>query len=169
MTAFLVAVFLIALIFAYLYFNLKVEFSRKLVEMEKAFELQLDYVEQAAKEEAEELMKQREKYLRRDAAKRSRATMKGRIVEQIAPYLENFSYLPQDCRFLGSPIDFVVFNGMSDGKIQEIVLVEVKTGNSRLSSRERQVRDVVGEKLVRYETFRSTKTLQVGSPFEKGS
>ena len=41
--------------------------------------------------------------------------------------------------FLGAPIDYVVFDGLGRGELREVVLVEVKTGASRLSASEREV------------------------------
>jgi hypothetical protein len=58
-------------------------------------------------------------------------------------------------RFLGSPIDFVVFAGLDEGEeCRDVVLVEVKTGKSALSKRERQVRDAVEAGRVSYRLIR---------------
>jgi predicted Holliday junction resolvase-like endonuclease len=46
--------------------------------------------------------------------------------EQFAAFNERFSYDPNDARFLGSPIDFVVFDGRSGGTIEQVVFLEVK-------------------------------------------
>ena len=67
------------------------------------------------------------------------------MFEQLVPYLPDFPFNPKDARFLGSPVDFVVFDGLSDGggDVRRIVFVEVKTGDAELSTRERRVRDAV--------------------------
>ena len=52
-----------------------------------------------------------EKEIRRDAVNRSRAVTVGKVTEHIAPYLPDFGYNPKDARFIGSPVDFVVFDG----------------------------------------------------------
>ena len=46
---------------------------------------------------------------RKDAIMKSRAVLGGQFSEQLAPYLPNFNYLPTECRFIGKPIDFLVF------------------------------------------------------------
>ena len=46
---------------------------------------------------------------RRDAIGRSRAVLGGRFTEQMAPYLPEFRYDPTEARFIGSPVDLVVF------------------------------------------------------------
>ncbi len=81
--------------------------------------------------------------LRQDAVQRSQAVTAGKVWEQLVPFLPGFAFNPKDARFLGSPIDLVVFDGLDEGDVRRVVLVEVKTGGSALSARERQVRDAV--------------------------
>ena len=81
--------------------------------------------------------------IRHDAVRRSHAVLSGKAFEQLAPFHHDFPFDPRDARFLGSPVDFVVFDGLSEGTVRRVVFVEVKTGWSHLSNRERQIRDVV--------------------------
>jgi len=81
--------------------------------------------------------------VRRDAVRRSEAVTTGKVVEQLVPILPDFPFNPRDARFLGSPVDFVVFDGLSEGDVRRVVFVEVKTGAAQLSTRERRVRDAV--------------------------
>jgi len=81
--------------------------------------------------------------VREDAVQRSLAVTAGKVYEQLVPYLPDFPFNPKDVRFLGSPVDFVVFDGLSDGHVARVVFVEVKTGGAELSTRERRVRDAV--------------------------
>lgn len=91
-----------------------------------------------------------EKSIRKDAASKSQSTLVGKITEHFIPYLPDFSYNPQDARFLGSPIDFIVFDGLSEGALRKIVFIEVKTNAGSLTVRERQIRDVINEKAVEW-------------------
>ena len=68
--------------------------------------------------------------VREDAVQRSLAVTAGRVYEQLVPYLPDFPFNPKDVRFLGSPVDFVVFDGLSDGHVARVVFVEVKTRSS---------------------------------------
>lgn len=71
--------------------------------------------------------------------------------EQISPFLPNFPCNPADVRFVGKPIDFIGFPGAAAGEeIKEILLIEVKTGNSTLSERERQIKEAVENGRIRY-------------------
>ena len=95
-----------------------------------------------------------EREIRADAVRRSSAVVVGKVSEHLAPYMDAFPYNPKDARFLGTPVDLLVFEGMSDDDVREIVFVEVKSRGSTLSTRERRVRDAVLARRVRWEEFR---------------
>jgi predicted Holliday junction resolvase-like endonuclease len=84
-----------------------------------------------------------EKEIRKDAIDKSQSVTMGKMTEHMVPYLPGFGFNPSDARFIGSPIDLVVFDGLGDGDIRKIVFVEIKTGVSTLSTRERIVRDAI--------------------------
>lgn len=83
------------------------------------------------------------KAIRKDAVERSQAVTAGKVHEQLVPYLPDFQFNPKDARFLGSPVDLVVFDGLDEGQVRRVVFLEVKTGASALTERQRQVRDVI--------------------------
>jgi predicted Holliday junction resolvase-like endonuclease len=87
---------------------------------------------------------------RQDAILRSQAVIAGKVQEQLVPYLPGFGFNPKDARFLGSPVDLIVFDGLDQGSLRRIVFLEVKTGGSGLSSRERQLRNAVREQRVEW-------------------
>jgi predicted Holliday junction resolvase-like endonuclease len=92
--------------------------------------------------------------IRKDALTRSRAVLKGKIGEQMAPLLAAFPFQPADARFIGSPVDYIVFDGYSTNNPREIVLIDIKTGNAQLSSTERRIAKLVNTKRVRWMTIR---------------
>lgn len=96
-----------------------------------------------------------EREIRKDAIERSGAVTLGKVTEHLAPYFSDFvsKYNPRDARFLGSPIDLIVFDGLDSGNLRKIVFVEVKTGASAMTQRERQIRDVVGARMVCHEVL----------------
>lgn len=92
---------------------------------------------------------------RKEAVASSRATLLGQVSEQLVPLVPDFDYALEDARFLGAPIDYVVFDGYGDEDADvSVVFVEVKTGNARLSRGERRIRDAVRAGRVRFETLR---------------
>jgi len=104
---------------------------------------------------AEDMMRVRE-----DALSRQRATVKGLISEQLAPLLPEFTDLcnPADARFLGNPIDYVVFKDMNcdqgDEKPIEILLIDVKTGRAGLSHVQRRVKEAADSRRVSFHVLR---------------
>ena len=84
-----------------------------------------------------------EKEIRKDAIDKSQSVTMGKMTEHMVPYLPGFGFNPTDARFIGSPIDLVVFDGLSNGDVKKIVFVEIKTGVSTLSTRERDVRNAI--------------------------
>ena len=86
--------------------------------------------------------------------KQSRAVLGGLVSEQMAPLLPGFPFDPGDCRFVGKPVDFIVFRGMNGQDISEVVFLEVKSGTSRaLSGQERKLRDVIRSGRVSWAEF----------------
>lgn len=99
----------------------------------------------------------RARYLRRiraEAVQQSQAVITGRVAEQLLPYFPGFPFNPRDARFLGSPVDLIVFDGLDAGRLDRVVFVEVKTGTAELSPRERQLRAVIQARRVEWMELR---------------
>lgn len=92
---------------------------------------------------------------RQDAVKRSRAVLGGQMIEQVAPFLPEFPCNPSDARFIGKPVDFIAFSGLSEkNSVDEVLLIEVKTGDSKLSGREKEIKAAVKEGRVKYVEYK---------------
>lgn len=100
-----------------------------------------------------------------DAQKRSvntsRAVLKGKMAEQFAPILPEFQYLPSDAKFLGDPVDYVVFDGYTDfrdgdGRAEdiEVILLDIKSGGARLSKGQQAIAQAIQQGRVRFETLK---------------
>jgi len=92
--------------------------------------------------------------IRKDAIEKSRAVILGKVSEHLVPFFPTFRHNPKDARFIGTPVDFVIFDGLDEGEVRKIIFVEVKTGSSSLSTRERQIRNVVKQRMVEWEELR---------------
>ena len=108
-----------------------------------------------------EILKQKEaewgegEELRRKAAiARSRQIIGGNFSEQLAPYLPDFPFDPTEARFIGKPVDFLVFSGLSQGEVKEVVFVEVKSGGSKMNRNEASLKAAIDEKRVRFAEYR---------------
>jgi predicted Holliday junction resolvase-like endonuclease len=101
--------------------------------------------------------------IREDAVQRSLAITAGKVHEQLLPYLPGFPYNPKDVRFLGSPVDLVVFDGLAEGRLRSIIFIEVKTGGSTLTTRERWVREIVQHREVEWAELRVASQAESGA------
>lgn len=94
--------------------------------------------------EIEQWKEEYEAGIRADAIARSHAVILGRATENLIPYMPLvFPYNPKEARFIGSPIDMIVFDGVDDGELREVVFLEIKSGDANLSARQRQIRDAI--------------------------
>lgn len=108
---------------------------------------------------ADEWMKREEDRIRRDAVEMSHAVIRGKVTEHLLPFFPDFSYNPRDARFLGSPVDFIVFDGLDEGDLKCVVFVEIKTGKTgALSPREKKVRECIEKKSIKYQIIHHTSS-----------
>lgn len=80
--------------------------------------------------------------------KKSGEVRLGHIAETLAPFLDQFEFDPENCTFLGKPIDYISFGE------EEITFIEVKSGNSQLNKKQRIIRDQVKNKSVAWKEVR---------------
>lgn len=80
--------------------------------------------------------------------KKSSEIILGQVSEKLVPFLDVFTHDPQKASFLGNPIDYIVFDD------DEVVFVEVKSGNSRLTAKQRKIKKQVQDKKVRWEEIK---------------
>lgn len=101
----------------------------------------------------------------KQAQKRSndaqRNVIKGQMAERFVPFMNGFSYNPSDCRFLGEPIDYIIFHNLhqcADGEVGidevAIVFLEIKTGNAKLQKRQEILKQVILNGQIEFETLR---------------
>lgn len=96
---------------------------------------------------------QEEERIRKDAANRSVRNVLGKVTEHLIPFSEAMkNFNPKDIRFIGSPIDLIVFDGAEELKKDQVTItfIEVKTGSSALSKRQQVIKDAVINKRVNW-------------------
>jgi predicted Holliday junction resolvase-like endonuclease len=90
----------------------------------------------------------------KDFKKRSGRTRVGTTVEQMVPFVKDMPFDPSDMRILsGGPVDYVVFDGLCDGEVQELVFLDIKTGKGKVNSVQRQVKRCADLGLVSFGVF----------------
>lgn len=113
--------------------------------------------------EFEKTWAEQEASVRKDAADRSRYVLKGKIAEHMVPLFPDvFKYDPADARFIGAPIDYLIFDGYTEVKDRSssrpitVILADIKTGEAKLSRTERMIKEAVEAGRVKWETIRVT-------------
>lgn len=86
------------------------------------------------------------------AIEKSIDVISGKVTETFAPLLkfDEYGINPKDARFLGSPIDFVVFDGLHSNNPKQIVFIEIKHGKSQLSPIQKKIKNLIEEKKVKW-------------------
>ena len=77
--------------------------------------------------------------------KKSSEVRLGQISEHLAPFTDSFKHDPKKAHFLGNPIDYVVFED------DKIVFVEVKSGESKLSTSQKNIKKLISDGKVEFE------------------
>lgn len=80
--------------------------------------------------------------------KKSSEVRLGHIAETLAPFLDQFDFEPEQCSFLGQPIDYISFGD------DVITFIEVKSGKSQLNAKQRHIRDLIKNKLIEWKEIR---------------
>jgi predicted Holliday junction resolvase-like endonuclease len=99
-----------------------------------------------------------------DALTKSRAVMRGQATEHLAPYILKDTN-PKDYRFMGNPVDYILFDGLSDvldgesDSIKSITFLDIKTGKSNLTKSQRRIRDAIASNLIKFEVINLDKVL----------
>jgi predicted Holliday junction resolvase-like endonuclease len=132
--------------------------AHELLEKFKATELELKAKElkEIAEREAAvlfEVWKIRETdRIRKESVNKSMGANYGKITEHLLPfseYLQQFN--PRDIRFIGSPVDLMIFEGITERKeIVNIHFVEIKTGGGQLSKKQRIVGDAIAAHRIKW-------------------
>lgn len=98
---------------------------------------------------------------RKQSVDASRAVIKGKLAEQFAPILPDFPYLPSDAKFLGDPVDYIIFDGYSAFRAGQagaediqIVLLDVKSGRARLSAGQQAIAQAIERGNIVFHTLR---------------
>ncbi len=151
----LVSILLVILVFylASLVYHYKTKYEELQHSVDKLREEIRNQLEESIRREYEvkfqRWLAEYEEKIRKDAIERSIAVILGRVGEQLA-LLIIFTSLgvdPRDLRFLGSPVDYIAFKGLSSGNPQEILFIEVKYGKiTSLTEKQRAIKRLVEER-----------------------
>jgi predicted Holliday junction resolvase-like endonuclease len=161
--ALLVLAVIAAAVFALLYIRVRLDVDRsarqryeqwRAAELARAVDEQKALAQREARTEFDRWRSENEAAIRQDAIDRSRSVIVGKVTEHVTPWIPAFPYNPKDARFIGSPIDMVVFDGADDDDVRRIIFLEIKTSGSGLTARQRQIRAAVQAGRVEWQELR---------------
>jgi len=96
------------------------------------------------------LRKYRSLYLRERQNKTSISVKHGKFLEHYIPWIkEIFPYNPKNFRFIGNPIDGILFGE------DKIIFMEFKTGKSQLNESQKKIKTLVENKKVEWKEIRT--------------
>jgi predicted Holliday junction resolvase-like endonuclease len=130
----------------------------KIIQEQKAIALR------EARTELAQWRGEQETAIREDAIHRSKAVIVGKVTEHVAPWLPVFPYNPKDARFVGSPIDLIVFDGCDEGDVRRVIFVEIKTSSATLTKKQKQIRDAIQEHRVEWRELKIPVEQEGGVP-----
>ncbi len=87
------------------------------------------------------------------AIKNSKKTILWEVNEKIAPLLPNFKYDFKDLVFIWKWIDYIIFDWLSRWNLKQIIFLEIKSGKSTLNKNEKEIKNIINNKKVKYEVF----------------
>ena len=87
----------------------------------------------------------------------ARATNIGNMLQHLAPSLSSFRFQCSDCHALFQPIDYVIFEGLCKGRVSKIIFADIKTGKSRLTHDESEIKGLVGRKKVDFDVYEANR------------
>ncbi len=91
---------------------------------------------------------------RRDAVSRSKSVISGHVHEKLAPLLPDFPYAMRDMVFIGKGVDYIIFDGLSSGQLNEIIFLEIKSWSSKQNANEKAIQHSIEKGKVSYEVMR---------------
>ena len=105
--------------------------------------------------QAESEFEEKKKKIVKDAIEKSKEVYIGKTLEHLAPTTVSWGHQPRDCRFLAEPIDYIAFDGLfNEDKVSKITFIDAKTGDARLSPREKSIKNAVEKGEVYFEEFK---------------
>ncbi|MBP9779051.1 hypothetical protein KBD33_00340 [Candidatus Gracilibacteria bacterium] len=94
------------------------------------------------------------KNMRKATLKGSRNQILGEVYEKVLPALPNFPYAPKDMVFIGKGCDYIIFDGLTEGQLREIIFLELKSGRAVMTYNEKAIQAIIDKKRVRFSEYR---------------
>jgi predicted Holliday junction resolvase-like endonuclease len=127
----------------------------QLISKEKTGKTWLDILDAKTKkiDYKEEKFKEEEENIREQARERGRKQVPKLINESINKNFAKLNYNPYDVKAILHPIDFVVFDGMNKGQVEDVALISNKTTNPHMNNLHKAIAKAVKTKSYDWKTL----------------
>ena len=101
----------------------------------------------------EEKFAEEESKIRQKAVERGRKQVPKLISRSLNENFAKLNYDPYDVKAILHPIDFVVFDGMNKGQVEDVTLISNKTTNSYMKSLHKAIAEAIKTKSYDWKTL----------------
>jgi len=123
---------------------------------QQEYERNIEEIKHIARLECKYEYEQKYESTKKNSSNTARNVLRGQLLEQFVPVLSSDEYNLFDWRFLGDFADFIVIDGYTEVKdglateVKQIVFVEIKTGDSKLSKHQQAVKRAIQDGRVKW-------------------
>lgn len=99
-------------------------------------------------------LEEKEKELRQDAIDKATRTKLPQLLKRVVPTFVRSKLNPLDVKSIFHPIDFVAFDGMNEGDVDQVVLMDRKTTDKSRKAIQRSISNAIESEAVEWKTVR---------------
>ena len=122
----------------------------------------LENLQESWETKAEELG-EKEKAMRREAIEKATRTELPKLLHRIVPTFTKSNLNPQDIKTLFHPIDFLVFDGLNNDRVDRVLLMDHKPNDSGRTSIHKGINDAIRSEAIEWRTLRVSETGEITS------
>jgi len=121
--------------------NHKMRLQRKLNSIENQKKIYLNKIDQITIKEKQLVLRMKNRPVKTEIVTKS--TNIGQTLEKILPSSKNFTFDSRECVSVFKPIDYLSFKGLIKNNVNLISFIEVKTGDARLTSNQKKIKNII--------------------------
>ena len=105
-------------------------------------------------QEKENEFASKEKTIRDEAVKRGRSKVLKTVLNSMDEYFTKMKYNPYDIKPILHPVDYVIYEGMNEEKMNDVVFLSKKTSNPYLDKLHMSINEIINKELYDFKVAR---------------
>ena len=97
---------------------------------------------------------EKEKTIKKEAVQRGRSKVLKTVLDSMDDYFSKMNYDPYDIKPILHPVDFVIYEGMNEKKMNDVVFLSKKTKNPYINKLHMSINEVVNKELYDFKVAR---------------